>query len=213
MEQISVLLVDDHKLFREGLKMLLEGVDFITQVDEATDGNDFLNKIKEKQSDIIFMDIEMPEKDGITATKEALAQYPHLNIIALSIYGDENYYTQMINAGVKGFMLKNSGFNDVLTAIKAVLSGNNYFSPEILNRLIKGFGKKQKKAISNELTKREQEVLFHICKGLSNQEIADTLFLSKRTVDKHRENLLSKTQSKNTAGLVMYAVKNNIVEI
>lgn len=213
MEDISILLVDDHKLFREGLKMLLEGVYFIKQVDEATDGNDFLNKINKKKSNIIFMDIEMPGKDGITATKEALAKYPDLNIIALSIYGDENYYTQMINAGVKGFMLKNSGFNDVLTAIQAVLSGNNYFSPEILNRLIKGFGKKQKQTISNELSKREEEILYHICKGLSNQEIADTLFLSKRTVDKHRENLLNKTQSKNTAGLVIYAVKNNIVEI
>lgn len=213
MKNISVLLVDDHKLFREGLKLLLENVYFIDKVDEAWDGNNFLLRIKDNKYDIIFMDIEMPEKDGITATREAIELYPALNIIGLSIYGDENYYTQMINAGVKGFMVKNSGFNDVVDAIKSVLSGNNYFSPEILKRLIKGFGKNSKKYTNKELTKREEEVLYLICKGLSNQEIADNLFLSKRTVDKHRENLLTKTMSRNTAGLVIYAVKNNIVEI
>lgn len=213
MNNISVLLVDDHKLFREGLKLLLENVEFINKVDEAVNGNDFLFKIKDQKYDIIFMDIEMPEKDGITATREAILTHPEINIIGLSIYGDENYYKQMINAGVKGFMIKNSGFNDVLDAINAVLSGNNYFSPEILKRLIKSFDKNSGKTADNELTKREEEVLYLICKGFSNQEIADTLFLSKRTVDKHRENLLLKTQSKNTAGLVIYAVKNNIVEI
>jgi len=213
MNNISVLLVDDHKLFREGLKLLLENVEFINQVDEAVNGNDFLFKIKDQKYDIIFMDIEMPEKDGITATREAIATQPEINIIGLSIYGDENYYKQMINAGVKGFMIKNSGFNDVLDAINAVLSGNNYFSPEILKRLIKSFDKSSGKTADNELTKREEEVLYLICKGFSNQEIADSLFLSKRTVDKHRENLLLKTRSKNTAGLVIYAVKNNIVEI
>jgi DNA-binding NarL/FixJ family response regulator len=119
----------------------------------------------------------------------------------------------MINAGAKGFILKNSDIVDVETAIQQVASGNNFFSPEILNRLIKGFGNKPAKSKSTDLTNREEEVLYHICKGLSNQEIADKLFLSKRTIDKHRENLLSKTNSKNTAGLVMFAVKNKIIDL
>jgi len=161
----------------------------------------------------VFMDIEMPVMDGITATQQVLELHPGLNIIALSMYGDENYYTPMINAGAKGFILKNSGIQDVETAIHNVISGNNYFSQEILNRLLNGIRKKSKTKKSDELTEREEEVLFHICKGSSNQEIADTLYLSKRTVDKHRENLLAKTNSKNTAGLVMYAVKNGIVAI
>lgn len=209
----SVLLVDDHKLFREGLKVLLENLDYITHVDEAADGLMFLEIIKTKQPDIVFMDIEMPNKDGISATREALQMFPALNIIALSMYGDESYYTQMISAGAKGFMLKNSGMQDVENAIYNIIAGNNYFSPEILNRLIQGFGKRKRISKSNELSEREQEVLFYICKGMSNHEIAEMLFLSKRTVDKHRENLLDKTKSKNTAGLVMYAVKNNIVDV
>ena len=213
MEEYSVILVDDHKLFREGLKLLLENLAYIKKVDEAGNGKEFLKLIGKFQPDIIFMDIEMPIMDGITATKQVLKLHPDLNIIALSMYGDENYYTQMINAGAKGFILKNSGIQDVEAAIQAVISGNNYFSQEILNRLIKGIGGKSKTKKSNELSEREEEVLFHICKGLSNQEIADTLYLSKRAVDKHRENLLSKTNARNTAGLVMYAVKNGIAEV
>jgi len=213
MEQYSVILVDDHKLFREGLKLLLENLDYIKNVDEAGNGKELLKLIEKKQPDIIFMDIEMPVMDGITATQQVLKLHPGLNIIALSMYGDENYYTPMINAGAKGFVLKNSGIQDVETAIQTVISGNNYFSQEILNRLINSIGKKSKTKESNELSEREEEVLFHICKGKSNQEIADTLYLSKRTVDKHRENLLSKTNVRNTAGLVMYAVKNGIAEV
>lgn len=213
MEQYSIILVDDHKLFREGLKLLLENLDYINNVYEAANGEEFLKLVEKKQPDIVFMDIEMPVMDGITATRQVLELHPGLNIIALSMYGDENYYTPMINAGAKGFILKNSGIQDVETAIHNVVSGNNYFSQEILNRLLNGIRKKSKTKKSDELTEREEEVLFHICKGLSNQEIADTLYLSKRTVDKHRENLLAKTNSKNTAGLVMYAVKNGIVAI
>jgi len=213
MEQYSVILVDDHKLFREGLKLLLENLDYIKNVDAAGNGKEFLELIEKYQPDIVFMDIEMPEMDGITATQQALKLFPDLNIIALSMYGDENYYSKMINAGAKGFILKNSGIRDVETAIHNVVSGNNYFSQEILNRLINGIGGKSKTQKSNELSEREEEVLFHICKGLSNQEIANILYLSKRTVDKHRENILSKTNAKNTAGLVMFAVKNGIVEV
>ena len=213
MEQYSVILVDDHKLFREGLKLLLENLTYIKKVDEAGNGKEFLKLVEKYHPDIVFMDIEMPEMDGITATQQALKLFPDLNIIALSMYGDENYYTQMINAGAKGFVLKNSGIQDVEAAIQTVISGNNYFSQEILNRLIKGIGGKSKTNQSNELSEREEEVLYHICKGLSNQEIANILYLSKRTVDKHRENILSKTNAKNTAGLVMFAVKNGIVEV
>ena len=213
MEQYSVILVDDHKLFREGLKLLLENLDYINNVDEAGNGKEFLKLVEKYHPDIVFMDIEMPEMDGIIATQQALKLFPDLNIIALLMYGDENYYSQMINAGAKGFILKNSGIQDVEAAIQTVISGNNYFSQQILNRLINGIGGKSKTNQSNELSEREEEVLYHICKGLSNQEIANILYLSKRTVDKHRENILSKTNAKNTAGLVMFAVKNGIIEV
>ncbi len=213
MNKYSVLLVDDHKLFREGLKILLSNIDYIKDVTEASNGKEFLEKIKNKMPDIVFMDIDMPEMDGIEATEKGLEINKNLNIIALSMYGEEDYYSKMINAGVKGFLLKNSGITDVETAIQTVLSGNNYFSQQILESLINNITRKKNIKKTGDLTEREIEVLYHICKGLSNQEIADSLFLSKRTVDKHRENLLAKTSSKNTAELVIYAIKNGIISI
>lgn len=213
MEKCTVLLVDDHKLFRGGLKLLLENFNYIQRVDEAENGKQFLKILEDRKPDVVFMDIEMPEMDGITATQKAMDRFPDLKIIALSIYGDENYYTSMIRAGAKGFILKNSSIQDVEDALKNVYAGNNYVSQEILNRLLKGIEKKGKHYFSEDLTEREKEVLYHICKGLSNQEIANALYLSKRTVDKHRENLLFKTNSKNTAGLVMYAIKKGIVDL
>lgn len=213
MKKLSVLLVDDHKLFREGLKFLLENIDYISRVDEASSGVEFLKQLESNCPDIVFMDIEMPIMNGIDATLEGLKIYPELNIIALSMYGDENFYTRMINAGAKGFVIKNSGIKEIESAIQNVISGNNYFSQEILSSFIKNIGKKTRPPKSPDLSDREEEVLYHICKGLSNQEIAEILFLSKRTVDKHRENILFKTNAKNTAGLVMYAVRNGIVDI
>ncbi|MDA3865985.1 MAG: response regulator transcription factor [Salinivirgaceae bacterium] len=213
MDKLSIILVDDHQLFREGLKSLLESFDYVEHVREAPNGKEFLQMLKTTLPDVVFMDIEMPEMDGITATRKAIEAFPQLNVVALSMYGNENYYTQMINAGAKGFILKNSGIQDVENAIQNVMSGNNYFSHEIFQRLIHGLGRKQQKSSSAGLSTREEEIVFLICKGLSNQEIADKLYLSKRTVDKHRENILHKTQSKNTAGIVMYAVKNGIVEV
>ena len=209
----SVVLVDDHQLFREGLKLLLKRLDCVGEIREAQNGEAFIDLLNDFHPDIVFMDIEMPVMDGMEATEKALHQDPELHIVALSMYGDENYYTRMINAGARGFMLKNSGIQEVENAIKNVMSGSNYFSQEIMDRLIQGLGKGKTKKKSKDLTEREEEVLYYICKGFSNQEIADALYLSKRTVDKHRENLLSKTRSKNTAGLVMYAVKNGIVDV
>ncbi|MBN1159236.1 MAG: response regulator transcription factor [Bacteroidales bacterium] len=214
MERISVVLVDDHKLFREGLILLLKNISLVNEIHEAADGNDFMDSMKQgEKPDIVFMDIDMPNLNGIEATRQALQMYPDLKIIALSMYSDEDYYTQMIEAGVKGFILKNSGIRDVELAIQYVMEGKNYFSQEILDSLLVNLNRNKQPLKKTDLSDREEEVLYHICKGLSNQEIADRLFISKRTVDKHRENLLFKTGSNNTAGLVMFAIKNKIVEI
>jgi len=209
---ITVCLADDHALFREGLALLLTGCDNIREVLEVNNGTELLNMLQERQPDLILMDIEMPVMNGIEATREVLQRYPEIKIIALSMYGNENYYSEMIDAGAKGFLLKNSSFEDVSQAVCEVMEGNNYFSPEILDAIIRNLNRKTKRQ-NNDLTEREIEILYHICKGLSNQEIANKLFISKRTVDKHRENLMMKTQSKNTAGLVIYAIKNYIVEV
>ena len=212
-KNLYIHLVDDHSLFREGLKFLLSNCDFISQIEESENGEIFLQKLEKNIPDVVLMDIEMPVVDGITASKTALEKYPDLKIIALSMYAEEEYYSKMIDVGVKGFLLKNSQFEDVQKAILEVNEGNNFFSPEILDRIISNMYKKKDEKAILDLTEREIEVLYNICKGLSNQEIADLLFISKRTVDKHRENLLLKTEAKNTAGLVVYAIKNGIFEI
>lgn len=213
MQAFSIFLVDDHKLFREGLSLLLSSMPSVTEVVEASSGEVFLEMLRNQKPGLVFMDISMPGIDGIETTRLALDIYPDLKIIALSMFTDENYYTGMINAGAKGFILKNSGIQDVEECIKNVMAGHNYFSPEILGSILSNITKKDKPEKTAELSEREIEVLYRICQGLSNQEIADLLRISKRTVDKHRENLLEKTNSKNTAGLVMFAIRNGIAEV
>jgi len=210
MKGYNIILVDDHALFRSGLHLLLDNLDMVNNIYEASNGIEFLSAIGKHSVDIVLMDIDMPKMDGVEATQKALEKYPGLKIIALSMYGDEEYYYKMINAGVKGFLLKDSDINEVKNAIQSVGEGTNYFSPEILYNLVKNIN--TVKTRSGILSERESEVLYHICKGLSNHEIADVLNVSKRTIDKHRENILSKTQSKNTASLIMYAIKNKLVK-
>jgi DNA-binding NarL/FixJ family response regulator len=213
MKKINIIIVDDHRLFREGLRLLLSNLPLTGDIHEAANGTEFIEMLEKTDADIVFMDVDMPLMNGIEATRRALEQRPELNIIALSMYGDEAYYIQMINAGARGFILKNSGIDEVESAMANVMAGKNYFSQEIMDGLLKGISRKSVAGKNSALSEREEEVLFHICKGLSNKEIAEHLNISKRTVDKHRENLLLKTASKNTAGLVMYAIRSGIVEI
>jgi len=209
----KVLIVDDHSLFREGLMFLLSNSDLVAEIREAENGRDFIDCIKTYTPDIVLMDIQMPEMDGIAATIEGLTLIPNLNIIALSMYSKEDYYKEMLDAGAKGFLLKNSTFDDVQSAIKEVADGGNYFSPEILSSIVQNLQRNPAIIKNEKLTKRELEVLLNICQGLSNSDIAKKLYISKRTVDKHREHILLKTQSKNTAELVVYAIKNGYFEI
>jgi DNA-binding NarL/FixJ family response regulator len=213
MKNISVYLVDDHSLFREGLKLLLSSLDYIDTIYEAENGQEFIDGLAKNHVDIVMLDIEMPVMNGILAAQKAKEIAPGIKIIALSMYSDENYYLSMIEAGACGFLLKNSNFQEVEKAIIDVCNDKSYISIEILNNILK---QPQKTSLSNfneELTEREDEILLLICKGFTNNEIAERLGLSKRTVDKHRENLLQKTQSKNTANLVIYAIKNGLMKI
>lgn len=213
MKKISVLIVDDHQLFREGLKLLLGVSSIVGEVYQASDGNEFLDFIENLSPDIVLMDINMPIMDGIEATTKALKEHPEMKIIALSMFGDDEYYIKMIEAGAKGFIVKNSDIEVVETAIQQVMEGKTYFASDVMATLVMHLNQRKNEETKNELSERESEILYMICKGLSNQEIADALFLSKRTVDKHRENILAKTQAKNTAGLVLYAIKHNIIQV
>lgn len=216
MDKLKIYLVDDHKLFREGLKLLLSAQKFVHHIYEASNGKEFVENLSFVDCDVVLMDIDMPEMDGVEATKEALRIRPSLKIIVLSMYGDEQYYYKMIDAGAKGFLLKNSGIDKVVAAIQKVATGESFFSEELLVNILNNMRDNKADtagAADNDISDRELEILYQVCLGLSNQEIADKLFISKRTVDKHRANLLSKTGCKNTAALVMYAIKNKIIEI
>ena len=155
----------------------------------------------------------MPGINGIDTTRKSLAINNNLKIIALTMYGDEDYYLKMINAGAAGFLLKDAEISEVKKAIMKVLEGETYFPGNILYQIVKGETSGGDVLINNELSEREIEILELICKGLSNQEIAESLFISKRTVDKHRANLLGKTNSKNTASLILFAIRNKLIEI
>ncbi len=216
MDKLKIYLVDDHKLFREGLKLLLSAQKFVHHIYEASNGKEFVENLSFVDCNVVLMDIDMPEMDGVEATKEALRIRPSLKIIVLSMYGDEQYYYKMIDAGAKGFLLKNSGIDKVVAAIQKVAAGESFFSEELLVNILNNMRDNKADtagAADNDISDRELEILYQVCLGLSNQEIADKLFISKRTVDKHRANLLSKTGCKNTAALVMYAIKNKIIEI
>lgn len=211
--KLNIFIVDDHNLFREGMSFLLANCDFVSNVYEAGNGHELLEKLNQVSADVILMDIDMPVMNGIEACAKVTTNYPGIKVITLSMHANDSFYADMIDAGAKGFLLKNSGFEEVKKAILRVQEDGSWFSPEILDIIIKNLSKSSAKNPRDELSSREVEVLFHICKGFSNQEIADLLFISKRTVDKHREHLLLKTASRNTAGLVVYAIRNKYFEV
>jgi len=213
---IDIIIVDDHSIFRDGLKSLLSQIPNFKILNEAKNGKEFLDILQSSKPDIVLMDISMPEMDGIEATEKALSQHPGLKIIALSSYSDHVYYYKMIKAGVQGFVLKKSGKEELQEAINAVYNGENHFPQDILRNLIFRLGNTGLDSITSDeisLSKRETEVLQLICQGFTNNEIAEKLHISPKTVDNHRTNLLSKTSTKNSAHLVMFAIKHHLVEV
>jgi DNA-binding NarL/FixJ family response regulator len=215
-KKIKIFLVDDHPLFREGLKFILSQVSNFEIIGEASDGSEFLAKIENQLPDIALMDISMIGMDGIEATEKTTKKYPGLKIIAITSFGDEVYYLKMIKAGASGFIQKKTSIEELQKAIDTVTAGDNYFPQNILQRLllkISNNNDTDSKIHSNPLSQREKEILVLICQGFSNNEIGEKLFISPKTVDNHRTSLLSKTSTRNSAHLVMYAIKNNLVEL
>lgn len=209
MEKTKVFITDDHQLFRDGLKYILSETDRYEVIGEASNGQELLDKIDSANPDIILLDINMPIMDGITCAKEVLKKRPKQAILVLSMYDSEEYYNAFIDLGVNGFLLKDSSNHELLAAMGKILKGDSYFSQELLMKIIKNKDETQ----DLHLTPREKEVLRLICKGFSNFEISEKLFISQRTVERHRANLLEKTNSSNSIKLVLFAIKNNIVQL
>lgn len=212
-KSIKVAIVDDHELLRKGLMMQLEEIKNIKVISEFENGKEFVDSLFMLDLDIVFMDINMPLMNGIEATREALIKQPELKIIALTRENDVESFQNMLEAGAVGFLLKNVSKGIIENAILSVMKGDNYYSGEMIEILTNNFIHPKKKEEKIKLSNREQEILILICKGMRNSEIAEKLFLSPRTIDGHRASIMSKIDVKNTASLILYAIKNKLVEI
>jgi len=215
---ITVLIVDDHKIIRDGIKSLLQDVENIKILGEASNGLEAIEFFKNQPTDVVIMDIRMPEMSGIETTKYLTENYPGVKVLALTMHDEEAFIYKMLNAGASGYLLKNVGKEEFVTAINKIYKGENYFSLDMATKMITNmmFAKPNDTSEHVEdddmqLTKREIEVIKLIAEGLTSQDIADKLFISPRTVDTHRRNLLQKLNVKNTAELIKFAIKHNIV--
>ncbi len=214
---IRLLVVDDHYLIRDGICSVLNKQDDIIVVSQAGNGLEALNILEKDSFDVILMDIQMPVMNGIDATKEIMTKFPGQKIIVLTMNKEHGYISKMLQAGAMGYVLKDADQGELISAIKAVIDGHNYFSPKVTSIMMESLlphkeGKGGKDDFPVEdLTPRELEVLKLVAEELTNHEIADKLFISIRTVDTHRRNLMQKLGVKNTAGLVKYATKHDII--
>jgi DNA-binding NarL/FixJ family response regulator len=203
----GILIVDDHKLYRSGLHFLLIESGLYQVVAEASNGSEFIGLLEHLKPDLVIMDIHMPVMDGIEANRRALRYHPGLKILILSMHSEWLFLSELLDAGVMGFVNKNAENEELLEAIRRVLQGGTYFSQELLLNIIR-------ENSYNEIvpiTPREKEVLELISQGFSSKEIATRLKVSHRTIERHRTKLFEKTGLKNSVSLVVYAIKNKLI--
>ena len=215
MDKIKVLLADDHKIFRDGVRSILEKEKDMVVVDEAANGLEVIEKLDRLEVDVLVLDIDIGKPNGIEITELVSQKHPGTKVLILSMMGLHDFVIQALEKGAIGFLLKNTGKDEVLTAIRSVSKGDSYFSREVSAILIEQLHRpasSRKKSAEIPISPREIEVLKLIAQEFSNSEIADKLFISIRTVDTHRRNLLEKLGVKNTAGLVKFAIQKGILD-
>jgi len=212
MDKRRILLVDDHQLIIDGLRGFIEELDSVVVIGEANNGQDAITYTGVLSPDLILMDIDMPILSGIQATQEIKKNHPNVKIIIISMHNEKGLIKKLISFGADGYLLKNSPKKEVIEAVQMVLNGGKYFSTDVLLSLEK------KKVVfdnSNEMTQltdREIEIIRLVADGLTNKEIGEQLFISHRTVDTHRTNLMKKLNVTNVAGLIRFAFKNKIIQ-
>ncbi len=217
MRKIQIILADDHRIFRDGLKSLISEDECVQIIGEASSGFELMEMLKTITPDVIIIDITMPGISGIEVCKKIVTLYPEVKIMMLSMHTDEEFVINSIKAGAKGYLPKDTSKEELINAITVLHEGGEFYSKSVSENFIKNYFKHYKadqKLIENKsLTHREIEVLKYAATGLSNKEIAEKLFISIKTVDCHKNNIMQKLKLKNTAELVLYAVKNNIIEL
>ncbi|MFL5752523.1 MAG: response regulator [Bacteroidia bacterium] len=214
MPEITVHIVDDHQMLIDGLRALLKGEERIVIIDESNNGAIALERIEKRQPDILLTDINMPGLNGIELTQKVKAKFPEIKIIALSMFGERGMISEMLQAGVSGYILKNTGKAELINAITKVAGGGMFFSDEVSMEMMKAVANPQvspgEEPVIN-LTQREIEIVQLIAKELSNAEIAEKLFISERTVETHRKNIFRKTATKSVVGLIKYAFDKKLI--
>ncbi|MFN3444879.1 MAG: response regulator [Bacteroidia bacterium] len=216
-EKVNVIIADDHVIFKDGLKSSLKKIPFVGQVHQCNNGQDVINILEKVKADLVFMDVEMPVMNGIETVKWIKSNMPHIAVIMLTMFNNQRYIMQLYDMGVTGYLLKNTNINELQKAIAMVKQGDNYYCQEVQEVIFKNLLRRDKPnagdAIVEKITNREMDVLKLICEQDSTDEIADKLFISPLTVKRHRQILMEKTQSKNLAGLVVFAIQHNIYRV
>jgi DNA-binding NarL/FixJ family response regulator len=214
---IRIAIADDHEIFREGFKLLLKNQPELELVGEAENGKELLELAALKQPDVVISDIKMPVMDGIEASRSIKKKFPEMQIIALSMFNEDNLIIDMLEAGAKGYLLKNTNKHELLAAVKAVFEGTTYYDAATNTKLAKLIAQSKfsphRQAAPQKFTLRETTVIRLICQQQTNREIADQLGLSIRTVESHREKIQEKTGAKNSVGVVIYAIRNDMFKI
>ncbi|MGX9133365.1 response regulator [Rummeliibacillus sp. JY-2-4R] len=221
----KIIIVDDHQLFREGVKRILDFEDSFNVIAEGDDGIDVLNLYETYQPDVVLMDINMPQKNGVEATSELLEKHPDAKVIILSIHDDESYVSHALKSGALGYMLKEMDANEIVDAIKIVAAGGSYLHPKVTKNLVAEYrrlSERENKGSFHQteirrpfhlLTKRECEVLQLLTDGQSNRAIGETLFISEKTVKNHVSSILQKMNVNDRTQAVVTAIKNGWVEV
>ncbi len=214
---INIMVADDHTMFVDGIDSILNKEDDMQVICKCYTGEEVLKQLKVVQPDIILLDINLPGITGIEVSKTVLAEYPEVKILAISMFNEESFVTEILNNGAQGYILKNTGRKELLDAIRTICGGKTYFSKDVTNTIMKSLMKKRMESKGStklipKVSRREKEVLKLIVEEFTTQEIAKELFISLKTVESHRSSLLNKLNARNTAGLVRITMENKILE-
>ena len=215
MDKIKLFILDDHQMLIDGLKALLVNEKQYDIIGEATKAKTALELIMKNLPDIVLTDINMPEMDGIQFTRALLEKHPKVKVIALSMFGEKSTISEMLDAGVSGYILKNTGKKELSDALQKVAGGGMFFSDEVAAEMMKAMserGQLKAEEIKVHLTEREKEIIKLIAKEYSNAKIGETLFISERTVETHRKNIFRKTGTKTVVGLIKYIIENKLTD-
>ena len=211
---IKIIIADDHEIFRDGLKLMLQRQTDIIVAGEAADGKELIELVKHTLPDVIITDVKMPQLDGVAATKYLTEHYPYIGIIALTMFDEEDLIVDMLEAGAKGYLLKNADKTEIIEAVHTVANNEPHYcrltSQKLASMVAKSKFNWHLKKEKPEFSEREQEIIRYICEGLTNKEIGEKIFLSVRTVEGLRLKIIEKMNVKNTAGIIVYAIREHL---